>query len=173
MVRQKLLFMGAEFGQWNERNHDSSLDWHLLQYPLHQGLGRWLADVNHLYRAEPALRELDSDPTGFEWIDCNDSEQSTLSMIRKGKTSDHLVVIIFNLTPVPRQNHRLGVPGGGSWKEILNSDATVYGGRGWGNLGSVEAVPLGVHGRPFSLSLTLPPLSALFLGTGNPASNSG
>ena len=165
---KKLLFMGDEFGQRREWNHDNSLDWQLLEYPPHQGLQKWLTDVNHLYRALPALHEMDCDPAGFEWIDCNDSEQSTLIMIRKTKTTDDMVLIAFNFTPVPRQNYRVGVPEEGFWKEALNSDALIYGGAGWGNLGGVEAVPVRSHGRPFSLSLTLPPLSALFLTSGGP-----
>jgi 1,4-alpha-glucan branching enzyme len=163
---KKLLFMGDEFGQWREWNHDDSLDWQLLEYPPHQGLQKWLTDTNRLYRAQPALHELDCDPAGFEWIDCNDSEQSTLTMIRKAKTTDDLILIAFNFTPVPRQNYRVGVPREGFWKETLNSDALIYGGAGWGNLGGVEAAPVRSHGRPFSLSLTLPPLAALFLSSG-------
>jgi 1,4-alpha-glucan branching enzyme len=163
---KKLLFMGDEFGQWREWNHDDGLDWQLLEYPPHQGLQKWLTDANRLYRAHPALHETDSDPAGFEWIDCNDSEQSTLTMIRKAKTTNDLIIIAFNFTPVPRQNYRVGVPRGGFWKETLNSDALIYGGAGWGNLGGVEAVPVRSHGRPFSLSLTLPPMAALFLISG-------
>jgi 1,4-alpha-glucan branching enzyme len=163
---KKLLFMGDELGQSREWNHDGSLDWHLLEQPLHQGLQKWLADVNHLYRSQPALHEADCDPAGFEWIDCNDSEQSTLAMIRKTKTTDDRILIALNFTPVPRQNYRLGVPREGFWSEILNSDASIYGGAGWGNLGGVEAVPVRSHGRPFSLSLTLPPLSVVFLMSG-------
>ena len=163
---KKLLFMGDEFGQWHEWNHDAGLDWQLLEYPPHQGLQKWLTDANRLYRAQPALHETDSDPAGFEWIDCNDSEQSTLTMIRKAKTTNNLILIAFNFTPVPRQNYRVGVPREGFWKETLNSDALIYGGAGWGNLGGVEAVPVRSHGRPFSLSLTLPPMSALFLTSG-------
>ena len=160
---KKLLFMGDEFGQWREWNHDGSLDWQLLEYPPHQGLQKWLTDANRLYRAHPALHETDSDPAGFEWIDCNDSEQSTLTMIRKAKTTNDLILIALNFTPVPRHNYRVGVPREGFWKETLNSDALIYGGAGWGNLGGVEAVPVRSHGRPFSVSLTLPPMSALFL----------
>jgi len=163
---KKLLFMGDEFGQWREWNHDGSLDWQLLEYPPHQGLQKWLTDANRLYRAQPALHEMDCEAGGFEWIDCNDSEQSTLAMIRKAKTMDDLILIALNFTPVPRQNYRVGVPREGFWKETLNSDALIYGGAGWGNLGGVEAAPLRSHGRPFSLSLTLPPLSALFLTSG-------
>jgi 1,4-alpha-glucan branching enzyme len=163
---KKLLFMGDEFGQWREWNHDGSLDWQLLGCPPHQGLQKWLTDANRLYRAQPALHEMDCEAGGFEWIDCNDSEQSTLTMIRKTKTTDDLILIALNFTPVPRQNYRVGVPREGFWKETLNSDALIYGGAGWGNLGGVEAVPVRSHGRPFSVSLTLPPLSALFLTSG-------
>jgi 1,4-alpha-glucan branching enzyme len=163
---KKLLFMGDELGQRREWNHDGSLDWQLLEYSLHQGIEKWLTDLNHLYRSQPALHEADCDPAGFEWTDCNDSEQSTLAMIRKTKMTDDLILIALNFTPVPRQNYRVGVPREGFWSEILNSDASIYGGAGWGNLGGVEAVPVRSHGRPFSLSLTLPPLSAVFLVSG-------
>jgi 1,4-alpha-glucan branching enzyme len=165
---KKLLFMGDELGQRREWNHDGSLDWQLLEYPLHQGIQKWLTDLNHLYKSQPALHETDCDPAGFEWIDCNDSEQSTLAMIRKTRTADDFILIAFNFTPVPRQNYRVGIPREGLWREILNSDASIYGGAGWGNLGGAEAVPVRSHGRPFSLSLTLPPLSAIFLMSGGP-----
>jgi 1,4-alpha-glucan branching enzyme len=154
---KKLLFMGGEFGQWNEWNHDTSLDWHLLDDPQHRGLQRFVRDLNTLYRGEPALHQLDCDSEGFEWIDCNDSEQSTLSFIRKAKTAD-AILIVCNFTPVPRHNYRVGVPRGGDWVEILNSDAPLYGGSGQGNLGGVTATPIPWHGRPYSVNLVLPPL---------------
>jgi len=160
---KKLLFMGGEIGQWGEWNHDGSLEWHLLQYDPHAGLQRWVKDLNRFYRAEPALYELDFDPAGFEWIDCNDSEGSTLSFLRKGKSPADLLLVILNFTPVPRHNYRVGAPRGGFWKEELNSDAWTYGGSGQGNLGGVEAAPISLHGRPCMLTLTLPPLSAVFL----------
>jgi 1,4-alpha-glucan branching enzyme len=159
---KKLLFMGGEFGQWNEWYHEASLDWHLLEFPSHAGMQQWVADLNHLYRREPALHELDTSWEGFEWVDCNDDESSTLSLLRKGRTPNQWVLVVCNFTPVPRLNYHVGVPCGGYWRELLNSDAAVYWGSGMGNAGGVEAQPVPVHGRPFSLNLTLPPLSALF-----------
>jgi 1,4-alpha-glucan branching enzyme len=159
---KKLLFMGGEFGQWREWVHDDSLQWDLLRYFPHAGLQKWVADLNRFYRSEPALHELDSHPSGFEWIDCNDAESSVLSLIRKAKSTDDIVLVACNFTPVPRPNYRIGALRGGSWREVLNSDATHYGGSGWGNLGGVEAVPIGLHGRPYSLTLTLPPLATVF-----------
>jgi len=159
---KKLLFMGGEFGQWREWNHDESLDWHLLNFTHHTGLQKWVEDLNRLYRTEKALYELDFDPAGFRWIDCNDVENSTLSYLRLGHLPDEVVLVVLNFTPVPRFNYVLGVPYGGEWKEILNSDAVDYGGSGYGNLGSVIAEPLSSHNFPFSLKLTLPPLGVLF-----------
>jgi 1,4-alpha-glucan branching enzyme len=155
---KKLLFMGDEFGQWNEWNHDSSLDWHLLQYPFHSGLLRWVRDLNTFYRGQPSLHQLDSESAGFEWVDCNDFERSVVAFIRHGRDGSDLTLFAFNFTPVPQPNYRLGVPQGGQWREVLNSDAPLYGGSGQGNIGGVEAVPLPLHGRPYSLTLTLPPL---------------
>jgi 1,4-alpha-glucan branching enzyme len=160
---KKLLFMGGEFGQVREWNHEESLEWHVLQYPYHQGVQQWMKDLNHLYRTEPALHELDFNPEGFEWIDFQDWEQSSISFIRKGKKPDEVIVVVFNFTPVPRRNYRVGVPKGGHWQEVLNSDATVYGGSGHGNLGGAEAAPIPAHGREMSLSLVLPPLGVVFL----------
>jgi 1,4-alpha-glucan branching enzyme len=159
---KKLLFMGGEFGQWREWVHDDSLQWDLLQYLSHAGLQRWVADLNRFYRSEPALHELDSHPSGFEWIDCNDAASSVVSLIRKGKSTDNIVLVACNFTPLPRHNYRIGAPRGGWWKEVLNSDAPHYWGSGQGNFGGVEAVPLPLHGRPYSLTLTLPPLGAVF-----------
>ena len=160
---KKLLFMGGEFGQWDEWYHETSLDWHLLEYPFHVGLQRWVEDLNRLYKNEKALHELDFDPGGFQWIDCNDSEQSTLSLMRKGRSKDDAVVVACNFTPIPRSNYRVGAPEGGFWKELLNSDAPLYGGSGQGNIGGVEAAPVPFHGQPYSLNLVLPPLGLLFL----------
>ena len=160
---KKLLFMGGEFGQWREWSHDGSLDWDLVDYPLHSGVQQWIRDLNRLYRSEPALHELDCEPAGFEWIDCGDAESSVVSLIRKGKSTANLVLMVCNFTPVPRQEYRIGAPHGGFWREALNSDATEYGGSGMGNRGGVDADPWPQHGRPFSLPLTLPPLSVLFL----------
>jgi 1,4-alpha-glucan branching enzyme len=160
---KKLLFMGAEFGQWREWSHDGSLDWDLVNYSLHSGVQQWIGDLNRLYRSEPALHELDCEPAGFEWIDCGDAESSVVSLIRKGKSTANLVLTVCNFTPVPRHEYRIGAPRGGFWREVLNSDATEYGGSGMGNRGGVDADPWPQHGRPFSLALTLPPLSVLFL----------
>ena len=154
---KKLLFMGGEFGQWNEWYHEESLHWHLLEYPLHASLQRWVEDLNKLYKHKGALHQLDFDPAGFEWIDCNDSQNSGLSFIRKGYSQKDTVLTVCNFTPVPRYNYRVGVPTGGYWREILNSDAKEYGGSGHGNLGGMEASPVPFHGRPYSLNLTLPP----------------
>ena len=159
---KKLLFMGGEFGQWNEWYHEESLDWHLLELPLHAGLQRWVKELNRTYRTEKALYELDFDPAGFEWIDCNDTQQSTLSLIRKSRSTSEIMLTVLNFTPTPRYNYQVGVPRGGLWQEILNSDAEEYGGSGHGNFGGIEAVPIEIHGRPYSLKLTLPPLGAVF-----------
>jgi 1,4-alpha-glucan branching enzyme len=155
---KKLLFMGDEFGQWREWSHDQSLEWSLLSYPFHSGLQRWVRDLNTLYRGEPALHELDTEQDGFEWIDCNDNQRSVISFRRKSRRPEEQVVFVCNFTPVPLRNYRIGVPQGGEWKEILNSDAPLYGGSGQGNLGAVQASPVSMHGRPLSLNLTLPPL---------------
>jgi 1,4-alpha-glucan branching enzyme len=160
---KKLLFMGGEFGQMREWSHDSSLEWYVLQYPVHSGLQRWVEQLNRVHRQYPALHELDTDPAGFEWIDCNDSETSTISLLRRGKSSRSEIVVVCNFTPVPRIGYRLGVPSGGFWRELLNSDARDYGGSGMGNLGGVQAAEQPMHGRPYSLELTLPPLGVLFL----------
>lgn len=159
---KKLLFMGGEFGQWSEWSHDTSLDWHLLQYPMHGGLQNWVTDLNRTYRAETALHELDFAPEGFEWVDCHDWQNSIVSLLRWNKKRDEVILVVCNFTPVPRFNYRIGVPFGGFWREILNSDATMYGGSGLGNLGGFDADPVPQHNRPYSLNLTLPPLSAIY-----------
>jgi 1,4-alpha-glucan branching enzyme len=159
---KKMLFMGGEIGQWREWAHDASLQWELLKYPLHAGLQKWVRDLNHLYKDEPVLYEADCEPAGFEWIDCNDADGSTLSLMRKGKHTSTIVLVVCNFTPVPRHNYRVGAPRGGFWQEVLNSDAKEYGGSNMGNIGGVEAAPVPLHGRSHSLTLTLPPLSALF-----------
>jgi len=160
---KKLLFMGDEFGQVREWGHDTGLEWQVLQYPVHSGMLSWTEQLNRLYASEPALHELDTDPQGFEWIDCNDSVASTISLVRKGKSSGQQIVVVCNFTPVPRIGYRLGVPAGGFWRELLNSDAKEYGGSGMGNFGGIMAEKQEVHGRPYSLNLTLPPLAAVFL----------
>ncbi len=160
---KKLLFMGGEFGQWSEWSHDRSLDWHLLAYAPHAGLQRWVEDLNRVYHREPALHELDFDPAGFQWIDCNDVEQSVISFIRRGRSTGETILVVCNFTPVTRFNYRVGAPHSGVWAEILNSDASEYGGTGYGNMGRVQPSPVPVHGQPCSLNLTLPPLSVVFL----------
>jgi len=160
---KKLLFMGAEIGQWREWSHDRSLDWHLLVNPLHAGLQQWVHDLNGVYRHESALHEREFSADGFRWIDCNDTMQSTVSLIRQGRSSKNALIVACNFTPVPRYNYRLGAPGGGIWLEILNSDARDYGGSGQGNLGALEAAPVPSHGSSYSLNLTLPPLAIVFL----------
>jgi 1,4-alpha-glucan branching enzyme len=158
---KKLLFMGCEIGQWSEWNHQSSLDWHLLKYHGHEGLRRWVADINRMYKNEAALH-LDADPAGFEWIDGGDADSSVISFIRKGTHPREAVLIVCNFTPVSRINYRVGAPDGGYWREILNSDGKEYWGSGIGNAGGVQAEPIAVHGRVCSLNLILPPLAVLF-----------
>jgi 1,4-alpha-glucan branching enzyme len=159
---KKLLFMGGEFGQWNEWYHERSLDWHLLEFESHRGIQRLVADLNRLYRSEPALYELDCDPGGFEWVDCTDADNSVISLLRRARTSQQTILVVANFTPVPRTGYRVGVPHGGWWSERLNTDAGIYGGSNLGNGGGLEAQAIPQHGRPFSLSLILPPLSVLF-----------
>ncbi len=158
---KKMLFMGSEFGQWREWNHEESLDWHLLEYSPHRGLQKWVKDLNRLYRSLPALHELDFEPEGFEWIDLSDWEKSIVSFVRRGRNGREPVVVVCNFTPLVRQSYRLGVPSGGSWRERLNSDAKEFGGSGTGNLGGVKAEKVACHGRNHSLSITLPPLAIL------------
>jgi 1,4-alpha-glucan branching enzyme len=159
---KKLLFMGGEFGQWQEWNHDRSLDWHLLQYHPHKGIKKWVEDLNRLYRDQPALHQLDFEPAGFEWIDGSDSKQGVISFLRKGRSPGDTVLVICSFTPMTRLNYRVGVPCGGFWKELLNGDAGIYGGSGQGNLGGREAQTVPWHGRPYSLEMTVPPLAVLF-----------
>lgn len=162
---KKLVFMGGEFGQWREWDYASSLDWHLLDYPLHKGMQLWLRDLNRVYREEPGLHELDCEPGGFEWIDCSDASHSVISWLRRGKDGAALA-FVFNLTPVPRERYRIGVPKGGIWSELLNSNAEMYGGTGAGNYGSIEASEQPCHGQAAALDLHLPPLSLLVLRSG-------
>jgi 1,4-alpha-glucan branching enzyme len=161
---KKLLFMGAEFGQYREWSHDRSLDWNLLEGPLHRGLMNWVEQLNRVYRRESPLHWFDNDPKGFEWVDCNDAPMSVVSLLRKDKDGDNPILVACNFTPVPRVGYMVGVPSGGYWKELLNSDGREYGGSGMGNMGGTEALPETTHGRPYSLRLILPPLGALFLG---------
>ncbi|MEX2482216.1 MAG: 1,4-alpha-glucan branching protein GlgB [Gammaproteobacteria bacterium] len=160
---KKLNFMGAELAQWNEWSHEASLDWHLLAEPPHAGMQRWVQDLNHTYRELPALWQRDFQGEGFRWVDCHDVEQSTLSFLRFAADPADAVLVVCNMTPVPRHNHRVGVPTPGFWRERLNSDADLYGGSGQGNLGGAEAQPMSAHGFAQSLVLALPPLGVLYL----------
>jgi 1,4-alpha-glucan branching enzyme len=161
---KKLLFMGGEFAQWSEWQHDQSLDWQLLESGAHRGVQDWVRDLNHFYRDTPAMHQLDFEQAGFEWIDCHDTENSVVSFLRWSRDrSAAPVLAIFNLTPVPRHNYRLGVPRPGWWHEALNSDASQYGGSGQGNQGGVDAAPVASHGHYHSVVVTLPPLAAVYL----------
>ena len=159
---KKLLFMGGEFGQRREWTHEGALEWWVLQYPGHAGVQRWVADLNALYRAEPALHQNDFEHSGFEWVDSHDAEQSVLSFLRFSRNGVP-VLALCNFTPVPRLNYSVGVPQGGFWRELLNSDAGLYGGSDVGNFGGIEAAPVPAQGRHHSLTLTLPPLALLLL----------
>jgi len=160
---KKLLFMGSELGQWHEWNHDDSLDWSLLGQPLHAGLQKFVADLNRLYRDQPALHQRDFDGGGFEWIDCQDHESSAISLIRHAGDTENWLVAVLNWTPIVRHDYRIGVPEPGYYAELLNSDADYYGGSNAGNQGGLTAEPTPAHGRPYSLNLTVPPLGAVIL----------
>jgi 1,4-alpha-glucan branching enzyme len=160
---KKLIFMGGEFAQRSEWNHDGQLDWALTEQPLHAGIQQWVADLNRTYRTEAALHQLDFDPAGFEWVDANDSINSVLSFVRRGRDVDDEIFVVCNFTPLVRRNYRLGVPHPGFWRELLNSDAPAYGGSGTGNFGGVTSTPVPYHGRMHSVNLTLPPLGILIL----------
>lgn len=160
---KKLLFMGAEFGQWSEWHHDSSLDWHLLPYERHAGLRLLTGDLNRLYRTESALSFNETDSACFEWIESNDAASNVLSFIRKGSSEDETIVVICNFSGAPITGYRLGAPERGVWREIFNSDAKPYAGSGRGGFGSVSTVPFALHGHNQSFTLDLPPLAAIFL----------
>jgi 1,4-alpha-glucan branching enzyme len=165
---KKLLFMGGDLGTWKEWNHDASLDWDLEHHENHRGVQRLVRELNRVYRDEPALHELDCDPRGFEWVHTMDAENSVLAFVRKAKShpADAPVLVVLNFTPMPRPNYRIGIDQPGWWREIINTDAGEFWGSNTGNLGAVEATPVAIHGRPFSLNLTLPPLGALYLKPG-------
>jgi 1,4-alpha-glucan branching enzyme len=168
---KKLMFMGGEIGQWREWDHDSELDWHLLDQPFHAGVRQWVRDLNRFYREERAASELDFHPDGFEWLDADDAWNSVLSYVRRtGAAASNAargeLLVICNFTPLVRRNYRVGVPHVGTWREVLNSDAEIYGGSGVGNMGGTESAPVPFHGRPHSLNLTLPPLGILVLRHG-------
>ena len=160
---KKTLFMGDEFGQWSEWDHDQALQWHLLEYEPHKGLQRFVKDLNRVYVSEPALYELDFDPAGFEWIDFRDADSSVVSFIRRGKAPDQTLVFVFNFTPVPRMDYRVGAPLPGFYQELINSDAACYGGSNLGLGGGVTADSQPWHGQPCSLNIHLPPLGMLLL----------
>jgi 1,4-alpha-glucan branching enzyme len=158
---KKLMFMGGEIGQWREWNYDGSLDWHLLQYSEHEGLRRWIQDLNHTYQREQSLHEVDFDYAGFQWIDCCDNENSVMSFLRRAKDPHDFTVIVTNFTPVPRTDYRIGVPDGGWYRELLNSDSSRYSGSNMGNGGGVDAETIPMHGFDYSISITVPPLGFL------------
>jgi 1,4-alpha-glucan branching enzyme len=165
---KKLLFMGGEIGQWREWNHDAELDWPLLEAERHAGMQRWVRDLNHFYRSERAASELDFEGDGFQWLDADDAWNSVLSFVRRSRSDlpnkpCEELLVVCNFTPVVRHNYRLGVPHVGFWRELLNSDAHVYGGSGVGNMGGAQSAPVPFHGRPHSLNLTLPPLGMIVL----------
>ncbi len=160
---KKLLFMGGEFGQWIEWYQEKSLDWHVLQYPFHQGMLRWISDLNAFYRKEPAFYSDDFSPSGFQWIEVNDWQQSVIAFRRIAKVTGEQVIVVCNMTSVVRENYRIGISESGLWKEVLNSDAKEYAGSGIGNFGAKETDSQPSHDQPFSLVLTLPPLGVLYL----------
>jgi 1,4-alpha-glucan branching enzyme len=160
---KKLLFMGGDFGQWDEWDHDASLDWHLARYDRHQGILKWVEDLNRTLRSERSLHQIDFAYTGFDWIDFEDSASSVIAFERKAVDPKDRVLAVFNFTPVPREGYRLGTAVEGVYQELLNSDAARYGGSNVGNYGEVKTEPITAHGRPHSIPLTLPPLGMLFL----------
>ena len=159
---KKLLFMGQEFAQGAEWNADQSLDWHLLDVDWHKGVQALVRDLNRRYREEPALHHLDCDGSGFEWLEANDAEASVLAWLRKGGEGTSPILVICNFTPTPHEHYRLGLPAPGRWREILNSDADIYGGSGMGNMGVIETERIASHDRPYSASITLPPLATVW-----------
>jgi 1,4-alpha-glucan branching enzyme len=170
---KKLLFMGGEFGQPEEWSHDAMLSWEVLRDPAHAGLQQLVRDLNRLHREEPALHAWDARPEGFEWIDCADVEQSVISLLRRGPGPGDMILVVCNLTPVPRSDYRVGAAIGGVWREVCNTDAAVYGGSGRGNLGGVTSAPLAWHGRPHLLTVELPPLAAVFFKPDKASSTGG
>ncbi len=163
---KKLLFMGCEFAQWHEWDHESSLQWDLTQYDRHQGVQQLIGDLNRLYASEPALHEGDCEPWGFQWVDASDGDRSVLTYLRRAKDTDDVLLVACNFTPVPRNNYRVGVPYAGRWREMLNTDAEVYGGSGVGNMGGVTAAPVAYQGHAWSVMLTLPPLAIVVFKPG-------
>jgi 1,4-alpha-glucan branching enzyme len=160
---KKLLFMGDEWGQWGEWNHDTGLDWQATEWPAHQGLQTLIRDLNMLYRSEPALHAVDFEWQGFQWINADDANRSIFSWIRRGKQPDDFIVAVTNWTPMVYDGYLLGVPQGGAYREVLNSDATKYGGSNVRTDGEIEAVAGSMHGQPFMVRLRVPPLSVVYL----------
>jgi 1,4-alpha-glucan branching enzyme len=160
---KKLLFMGGELAQEAEWSHERSLDWHLLEQPGHAGIQTLVRDLNRIYKDEPALWEVDSDPSGFWWLEPNDADNNVVAFARQSREGERVVVFVANLSPVPRGPYRLGLPRAGRWRELLNTDSTFYGGSDVGNLGEIEPEPIPWHGQKFSAELTLPPLAAVWL----------
>jgi 1,4-alpha-glucan branching enzyme len=160
---KQLLFMGGEFAQSREWNHDRSLDWHLLDYDEHQGVQRLVGDLNKAYRGIPALWELDSSPDGFRWIDPNDADNNVISFFRTTADGGSYLVCVCNFSPIPRHDYRLGLPSPGGYLEVLNTDAETYGGSNTGNMGTVEAETIPWHGLDYSARVTLPPLGVIWL----------
>ncbi len=166
---KKLLFMGSEFGQFNEWNAQTGLDWHWLDRDLNHRLLAFVRDLNALYRAEPALHEVDFDWEGFEWIDFRDVDNSIVSLVRRARNRDDLVIVAANYTPIPREGYRIGVPRAGFYREILNSDSVHYGGGNLGNSGGLAAEPQPWQNQPYSLKVTIPPLGVVYLKPDAPA----
>jgi 1,4-alpha-glucan branching enzyme len=160
---KKLLFMGGELAQEQEWSHERSLDWHLLESGEHAGIQRLVRDLNHIYREEPALWEVDSDPSGFWWVEPNDADANVIAFARRSRDGDRVVVFVANLSPVPRDGYRIGLPRSGRWRELINTDSTFYGGSDIGNLGGVDPEPIPWHNQPVSATVTLPPLAAIWL----------
>jgi len=160
---KKLMFMGSELGQWREWNHDHSLEWHVLQDRMHDGLRRWVQDLNRTYLRERSLHEVDFEGGGFSWIDCNDNENSIISMLRRAKDPSDFTVQVASFTPVPRPGYRVGVPEPGFYREILNSDGEMYGGSNVGNGGGIESELIPMHGFEQSICLSVPPLGFVML----------
>jgi 1,4-alpha-glucan branching enzyme len=160
---KKLLFMGGEIAQWREWNHDAGLDWFLLDHGLNKGMQTLMRDLNGAYRANAALHRHDCDPAGFRWVVLDDAEQSIFAYLRLGGPGDPPALVVCNFTPVPRYGYRIGVPRGGHWQEIVNTDAALYGGSNLGNAGLVWAEAVASHGFAESLALVLPPLATLIL----------
>jgi 1,4-alpha-glucan branching enzyme len=160
---KKLLFMGQEFAQEEEWSHERSLDWHLLEHADKAGIQSLVRDLNKVYRDEPALWELDFDPSGFYWIEPNDADSNVVVFARTSKDFERVLVCAMNLSPTIRGEYRVGLPRAGRWKELINTDSSFYGGTDTGNLGGIEAEPIPWHGQPYSAEITLPPLAALWL----------